>query len=76
MKKIFLIFLCTSLLFANGLKKDKNESTIAETALQIIMVPIFVGAIAYQGIGALVGYPFRVIAREIKKLEKENYQEN
>ena len=76
MKKLFLIFLCTSLLFANAPKKDKDESTVVEIALQIIMVPIFIVAITYQGIGALVGYPFRVIEREIKELEKDNHQEN
>ena len=72
MKKLVLIFLCASLLFAVAPKKDKEESTITETALQIVLVPIFIGAIAYQGIGALVGYPFRVIGRKIKELEKEN----
>jgi len=76
MKKLFLILLCTSLLFANTPKKDKNESTVTETVLQIIMVPVFIGAITYQGIGALVGYPFRVIAREVKELEKDNHQDD
>lgn len=75
MKKLFLIFLSVSLLFAGAPKKDKDASTITETALQIVLVPIFIGAVAYQGAGALIGYPFRVIAREIKELEKENNQE-
>jgi len=71
MKKLFMILLCTSLLFANVAKKDKNESTAIETALTIVLVPVFVGALVYQTAGALVGYPFRVIAREIKELEKK-----
>jgi hypothetical protein len=76
MKKLFLIFLCASFLFANAPEKVKEESTITETALQIVLVPIFIGAVAYQGIGALIGYPFRVIGREIKEFAKENNQEN
>ncbi|WP_294964073.1 hypothetical protein [Sulfurimonas sp.] len=76
MKKLFTILLCTSLLFANAFDKDKNESTTIETALKIVLVPVFVGALVYQAAGALVGYPFRIIAREIKELEKENHQED
>jgi len=70
MKKIFILLLSLSLLFAEADSKDTNSSTTFSNIISIPLYPIvFVGGAAtilMNGAGALISYPFKEIKKQIE----------